>query len=122
MIRFGIYCKPTTTNNIIHNNSCHPHEHKKSVINYLINRKNTYQLTHESRVQEKAIINEILISNGYQQEITCQKHKPPLTPHIQHKRQNGPLSHIMAQTPESLLFCNINLKQLTNPQIQINTT
>jgi hypothetical protein len=36
-LTFGIHRKPTTTDLIIHNNSCHPYEHKKSAINYLIN-------------------------------------------------------------------------------------
>jgi hypothetical protein len=72
---FGIYRKPTTTDTIIHNNSCHPNEHKRSGINYLINRMNIYQLTPENKVQEEAIINQILTSNGYQQHTTHQKHK-----------------------------------------------
>jgi hypothetical protein len=57
-LTFGIYRKPTTTDTIIHNNSCHPKEHKRSAINYLINRVNTYQLTPENKAQERAIINQ----------------------------------------------------------------
>jgi hypothetical protein len=51
-LTFGIYRKPTTTNLIINNNSCHPHEYEKSVTNYLINRMNTYPITHEDKDQE----------------------------------------------------------------------
>jgi hypothetical protein len=36
-LTFGIYRKPITTDSIIHNDSCHPYEYKKSAISYLIN-------------------------------------------------------------------------------------
>jgi hypothetical protein len=52
-LMFEIYRKPTTTDTIIHN----PNEHKRSAINYLINRMNTYQFTPKNKAQEKAIIN-----------------------------------------------------------------
>jgi hypothetical protein len=51
-LTFGIHQKPTTTDLIIHNNSCHAYEHKKSAINYLINRMNTYQLLIEMRTKD----------------------------------------------------------------------
>jgi DNA mismatch repair ATPase MutL len=31
---YGIYRKPTCTDHIIHNESCHPYEHKKTAINF----------------------------------------------------------------------------------------
>jgi hypothetical protein len=34
-LTFGIYKRPTTTDTIIHSNSCHPNEHKVEAINYL---------------------------------------------------------------------------------------
>jgi hypothetical protein len=58
-LTFGIYRKPTTTDLIIHNKSCHPYEHKKPAINYLINRMNTYPITHEERDQELKTMREI---------------------------------------------------------------
>jgi hypothetical protein len=64
-LTFGIYRKPTTTNSIIHNSSCHPNEHKRSAITYLNNRMNTYHLTPENKAQEYTIIKEILTNNGY---------------------------------------------------------
>jgi hypothetical protein len=36
---YNLYCKPTTIDAIIHNTSCHPMQHKMSVINCLINTK-----------------------------------------------------------------------------------
>jgi hypothetical protein len=44
-LQMGIYRKPTTTDHIIHNDSCHPYEHKKTGINYLVNCMNKYPLT-----------------------------------------------------------------------------
>jgi hypothetical protein len=41
-LEFGIYRKPTQTDTIIPNDSCHPHEHKVASINYLMNRVHTY--------------------------------------------------------------------------------
>jgi hypothetical protein len=45
----GIYRKPTTMYHIIHNDSCHPYEHKKAAINFLSNCMNKYPLTHTNK-------------------------------------------------------------------------
>jgi hypothetical protein len=82
-LTFNIYRKPTTTDSIIHNDSCHPNEHKKkSAINYSINLMNTYPLTQENKDHELTIINEILKNNGYQQLLTTSKYinKAPVNP------------------------------------------
>jgi hypothetical protein len=50
-IELAIYRKPTTTDLTIHNDSCHPSEHKKNAINYLFNRIN-HILSH-SRTKKK---------------------------------------------------------------------
>jgi hypothetical protein len=52
-LEFEIYRKPTQTDIIIPNDSCHPYEHKISAINYLINRVNTYSITKEGNSQNK---------------------------------------------------------------------
>jgi hypothetical protein len=46
---FSIYRKPTQTDIIIPNSSCHPYEHKLSGIRYLVNRLNTYPITDKSK-------------------------------------------------------------------------
>jgi hypothetical protein len=51
-LTFDIYRKPTTTDLIIHNDSCHPHEHKNSAIRYLVTRMNTYPISKENKYQE----------------------------------------------------------------------
>jgi hypothetical protein len=43
-ISFDIYRKPSTTDTIIPNESCHPQEHKLAAIPYLANRMETYNL------------------------------------------------------------------------------
>jgi len=48
-LSFKIYRKPTTTDIIIPNDSCHPSEHKTAAIRYYCNRLKTYKLTPESR-------------------------------------------------------------------------
>jgi hypothetical protein len=50
-LTFGIYQKPATTDSIMHNDSCHPSEHDRLVINYLINHKNMYPLTEANKDQ-----------------------------------------------------------------------
>jgi hypothetical protein len=48
-LRFEIYRKPTATDTIIPNDSCHPGEHKAAAIRYFHNRLRTYDLTPKSR-------------------------------------------------------------------------
>jgi hypothetical protein len=54
---------------IIHNDSCHPYKHKKSMINYIINQMNTYPITSENKDQESITIKEIQENNNYHQQI-----------------------------------------------------
>jgi hypothetical protein len=51
-ISFNIYRKPTTTDAIIPNDSCHPQEHKLAAIRYLTNRMKTYNLNVNNKVKE----------------------------------------------------------------------
>jgi hypothetical protein len=55
-LKFSIYKKPTQTDIIIRNSTCHPHEHKLSSINFLLNRIRTYPLTTEAKQTEIHII------------------------------------------------------------------
>jgi hypothetical protein len=62
---FSIYRKPTTTDHIIPNDSCHPQEHKNSAISFLTNILNTYPLSTKNKSIEKATIQQILHKNKY---------------------------------------------------------
>jgi hypothetical protein len=72
---YDIYRKPTSTDLIIHNDSCHPHEHKRSAINFLVNRMKKYPITHGSRDREKRTIITILHRNLYKQQDMYPKHR-----------------------------------------------
>jgi hypothetical protein len=118
-LTFDIYRKPTTTDSIIHNESCHPNEHKRSAINYLVNRMNMYPLTQENRDQELTTINEILKNNEYQQLPTNfqQKSKDPKNPTQtapNTQQQKDKWTTFMYSGPETRtitnLFQNTNLK------------
>jgi hypothetical protein len=62
-MQFSIYRKPTKTDIVIPNSSCHPHEHKMSGINHLINRMRTYPITRKAKDTERNIIKNILHNN-----------------------------------------------------------
>jgi hypothetical protein len=52
-----IYRKPTYTDSIIPNDSCHPKEHKLAAIRYLYNRVNNYQLPPDKTQKEDNTVN-----------------------------------------------------------------
>ena len=64
-LAFNIYRKPTTTDSIIPNVSCHPPEHKLAAIKYLTNRMNTYNLNMANEEKEIRIIEHFLHNNKY---------------------------------------------------------
>jgi len=72
----NIYRKPTTTDSIIPNDSCHPIGHKIAAIHYLYNMMNTYQLSQSAVKQEENTIIQILSNNKYDPSILDKvKHK-----------------------------------------------
>jgi hypothetical protein len=75
-LSFNVYSKPTTTDTIIPNDSCHPPEHKTAAIRFLTNRRDTYSLNNDNRESENNIIHQILYNNSYD---TTLLHKPPKT-------------------------------------------
>jgi hypothetical protein len=64
-ITIDIYRKPTFTDAIIPNDSCHPQEHKHTAIHHMINRMQTYGLNHKNRKKEKNTIQYILHNNKF---------------------------------------------------------
>jgi len=64
-LSFEMYRKPTTTDIIIPNDSCHPWEHKTAAIRCYCNRMETNELTREVRLKERDNIRQILLNNKY---------------------------------------------------------
>jgi hypothetical protein len=64
-LEVGIFRKPTATNIMIHNESCHPIEHKIAGLNYLINRLTSCPITENNSQKEVNTINHPLKVNGY---------------------------------------------------------
>jgi hypothetical protein len=62
---YNIYRKPTATDTMIHQTSCHSKQHKISGINYLINRLHTYPLDENGQKKESNIIRKMLTQNSY---------------------------------------------------------
>jgi hypothetical protein len=57
--------KPTITDAIIPNDSCHPQEHKLAVLKYLVNRMNTHKFNTINKEAEYSKIKQILFNNKY---------------------------------------------------------
>ena len=74
-LTFEIYRKPTTTDLIIPNDSCHPNEHKTAALRYYQKRIETYQLSPENRMKEKETIQQILANNKYDTKQIEKTHK-----------------------------------------------
>jgi len=53
------------TDTIFPNDSCHPQEHKRAAIRYLVNRMNTYKLNTTTKEKENDEIKHILRNNIY---------------------------------------------------------
>jgi hypothetical protein len=56
MLTFSIYRKPTRTDILTHNRSCHPNEHKLASIYYFIQRLNAYPITENGKKEERNMI------------------------------------------------------------------
>jgi hypothetical protein len=75
-LKFDIYRKPTTTDTIIPNDSCHPPEQKLAALRHLLNRMNTYELDDGSRERERTVIKQMMTTNKYDTRML----EKPITP------------------------------------------
>jgi hypothetical protein len=64
-LSFNIYRKPTTSDNIIPNDSCHPPEQKTAAIRYFANGINTYDLDSTSKQKEIDTVKQIVRNNKF---------------------------------------------------------
>jgi hypothetical protein len=74
---FNIYRKPTTTDHIIPDDSCHPLEHKCSAIRFLTQRLETYPLNEADKRKERNTIQHILKANKYGHSTLTKSHPKP---------------------------------------------
>ena len=101
---FDIYSKPTTTDVIIPNDSCHPGEHKTAEIRYFYNRIKSFKLTPESQQKERNTIQQIFVNNNYEAStlnkiLKAKKQKETL------KKENGQSSHTSGRKRDLLQSC-----------------
>jgi hypothetical protein len=112
---FEIYRKPTTSNAIIPNDSCHPGEHKTAAIRYFYNRIKSYKLTPENQQKEKNIIQQILVNNNYEasalNKISREKKQKPDTK----KRKWAKFTYIGKET-------SFIIKHFKNTDIKVTFT
>jgi hypothetical protein len=91
-LTYGIYRKPTTTDTMIHQTSCHPQQHKMSGIRYLVHRLHTYPMEKNEKKKESDIIKQILTQNSYTlnnhiiQSIHNNNYKTATAPRQEHKK------------------------------------
>jgi hypothetical protein len=79
---FGIYRMLTTTDLIVHKDSCRPTEYKNSAIRYMINRMNTYPISTNNKYYELQHISTISQNNNYPQYTHNRKRNIIKTQHI----------------------------------------
>jgi hypothetical protein len=120
---FDIYRKPTSTDLIIRNDSCHPTEHKQAAIKYMTDRMNTYPISTNNKQKEATTINTILQNNGYTQSTTPRHSKTPTTQkqHTENTKKWATFTYV-GNVVRSItkLFNNTNLRitYRTNNTIQ----
>ncbi len=68
-ISFNNYRKPTATDTIIPNDSCHPHQHKMKAIRYLANRAVSYPMNGTNKKKEYHTAKQTLLNNHYDTKI-----------------------------------------------------
>jgi len=68
-ILFNVYRKPTATDIIIPNDSCHPPEQNLAAVRYLVNHLSTYPINETNKRQEYDTIKQILHNNKYDVKI-----------------------------------------------------
>jgi len=103
-LSFEVYRKPTTYI-IIHNDSCHPNEHKTATIRYYRNRLDTYRLTPENKKKEKETIRQILANNKYDAHPIEMLHKkrrkkPQKFITTMYRNKNEQSLHTLVKIPE----------------------
>jgi hypothetical protein len=90
-LTYEVYRKPTTSDTIIHKDSCQPIEHKLAAVRYFANRIHMYNLDQIQKQKEIDTIKEIIYNNKYNKSILSKvrirkKHK--MTPDKDEQNQS----------------------------------
>jgi len=110
-LSFEIYRKPTATDIIIPNDSCHPREHETVAIRYYCNRLETYKLTPGSRQKEKDNIQQILANKKYDAHSIEKFHKEKRQRQNEQKQKWAKFTYIGKETRFiTKLFKSTNVK------------
>ena len=109
---FNIHRKPTTFDNIIPNDSCHPSEQKLAAIRYFINRIDTYDIGHAEKQRETEILKHIICNNTFHTSILSRirNNKTKLDSENQRKRR-ARFTYIRKEKRRiTMLFKNTNVR------------
>jgi len=109
---FSIHRKPTTTDTIIPNDSCHPPEHKHAAMHYMYNRMNSYQLSKSCKEQEYNIIRQNMYNNKYDPSILNNNNR---IRHTKNKIRSGLNSH----TCEKRLILSLSCSRISESKFHI---
>jgi len=85
---FDIYRKPTTSNNIILNDSCHPSEQKLAAIRYFINTIDMYDIGHAEKQRETDILKHIICNNKFHTSILSRIRNNKTKPDSENQRKS----------------------------------
>jgi hypothetical protein len=90
-LHINVYRKPTTTDAIIPQDSCHPQEHKLAAARHFINRILTYNIDSIDKQTELSTVKQILLNNKYNVSATIsslmkEKNQPISSENKQNKK------------------------------------
>ena len=106
------YRKPTTSDNIIPNDSCHPSEQKLAAIWYFLNRINTYDLGHAEKQKETEILKQIVYNNKFHTSILSRIRNSKTKPDSENQRKRWTkFTYVGKETRRmTKLFKNTNVR------------
>jgi hypothetical protein len=109
---FHIYRKPTFLDTIIPYDSCHPDQHKFTVVRFLYNHLHTYDLDEMAEFQEPNVIHNILCNNAFPiRTYNLGQTDPDLTILYTPKEKWAKFTYVGKETTFIIhLFNNMNLK------------
>jgi len=122
---FDLYRKPTTSDNIISNDSCHPSEQELAAIRYFINRIDTYDIGHAEKQKETEILKQIVCNNKFHTSILSRIRNSKTKPDSENQRKRwakftyiGNETRRIVQNPNvrKAFTTNNNLGKLLNPR------